>query len=61
MNDEFKAQRYGELLNEHTRLSNEVSSVKGESIELSGEQKERIKKFQNRQVQIMNEINKLLS
>ena len=61
MNDEFKAQRYGELLNEHTRLSNEVSSVKGESIELSGEQKERIKKLQNRQVQIMNEINKLLS
>lgn len=61
MNDEFKAQRYGELLNEHTRLSNEVSSVKGESIELSKEQEERIKKLQNRQIQIMNEINKLLS
>jgi uncharacterized protein YdcH (DUF465 family) len=61
MTNEYKAQRYGELLNEHTRLSNQVSSIKGESIELSKQQQDEIKRLQNRQLQIMNEINKLLS
>jgi hypothetical protein len=61
MSDQYKAQRYGELLNEHTRLSNQVSSVKGEDIELNASQLERIKKLQSRQIQIMEEIQKLLS
>jgi len=61
MNQEQKAQRYGELLNEHTRVSNQISSIKSEDIEMNKEQLERINRLKNRQIQIMNEINKLLS
>jgi hypothetical protein len=59
MNEEYKAQRYGDLLNEHTRVSNEISSIKGESIELNKDQEDRIRGLQNRQVQIMEQIKKL--
>ena len=61
MNQNEKAQRYGELLNEHTRLSNQISSIKGEDIELNKSQLDRIKSLQNRQLQVMDEINRLLS
>lgn len=61
MNNEYKAQRYGQLLNEHTRISNEISSIKGESLEMDKKQQERIRQLQNQQIQIMNEINRLLS
>jgi hypothetical protein len=61
MTEQYKAQKYGELLNEHTRLSNQVSSIKGEDIEMNQQQMERIRQLQNRQIQIMEEIKKLLS
>ena len=35
MTNEQKAQQYGQLLNEHTRLGNKIASIKGESIELN--------------------------
>ena len=38
MTNEQKAQMYGDLLNQHTRISNKISSIKGESIELNQEQ-----------------------
>ena len=32
MNDQQKAEQYGRLLNEHTKLGNQVSEIKGENI-----------------------------
>jgi hypothetical protein len=61
MTNEQKAQMYGDLLNQHTRISNKISSIKGESIELNQEQLNEIQKLQNQQIKIMNDINKLLS
>jgi len=60
MNNEQKAVIYGRLLNEHTRLQNEISSVKGESFDLNTEQRNRIKQLEMKQIQIMNDINRLL-
>ena len=60
MDNEQKAAIYGRLLNEHTRLQNEISSIKGESIELNQQQSIRIKEFEKKQIGIMNDINRLL-
>lgn len=61
MTNEQKAQMYGDLLNQHTRISNKIASIKGESIELNQQQLNEIQKLQNQQIKIMNDINKLLS
>lgn len=61
MNNNEKAARYGQLLNEHTRLQNEISSIKGESLEMNQQQLSKIKELQQRQLRVMNEINRLLS
>jgi hypothetical protein len=61
MNNDQKAKIYGQLLNEHTRLQNEISSIKGESIDLNQQQMTKIKELQKRQLKIMNDINRLLS
>lgn len=61
MTTEQKAQMYGQLLNEHTRIGNRVSEIKGQNIELNQDQKKMIEQLQNRQIQIMSEINRLLS
>ena len=60
MNNDQKAALYGRLLNEHTRLHNEISSIKGESIELNQQQSNKIKELEKRQIGIMNDINRLL-
>lgn len=61
MNESQKAQAYGELLNEHTRLRNKISEIEGQSIELNQEQLKKIDVFKNRQIQIMEEIKKLFN
>ena len=60
MNNDQKAAIYRRLLNEHTRLQNEISSIKGESIELNQQQSNKIKELEKRQIGIMNDINRLL-
>ena len=60
MDNEQKAAMYGRLLNEHTKLQNEISSIKGESFDLNNEQRNRIKELEQRQIRIMNDINRLL-
>jgi len=59
MNQEQKAQRYGELLNMQTRVANEISSIKGESIDLNKDQLGRIRKLEMDQYQIMEQLKKL--
>jgi hypothetical protein len=61
MNDQQKADQYGKLLNEHTRLGNQVSEIKGESIEMTHSQEKRIKELQSKQIQIMNNIRAMLN
>jgi hypothetical protein len=60
MTEQQKAQIYGNLLNEHTKCFNEINRIKAESLELNQEQKNKIQKFEQRQSQIMLEINKLM-
>jgi hypothetical protein len=60
MNEQQKGQIYGNLLNEHTKCFNEINRIKGESLELNQEQKNKIQKLEQRQSQIMMEINKLM-
>lgn len=59
MNQDRKAEIYGELLNTHTRISNQISEIKGQSIELSQEQLKNIRILENRQLQIMSQIRRL--
>lgn len=61
MNDQQKADQYGKLLNEHTKLGNQVSEIKGENIEMNNSQTARIKVLQTKQLQIMNTIRAMLS
>ena len=46
MNDEQKAQLYSQLTYNYDRLANEIASIKGESIDLNQQQKEKIQKLQ---------------
>jgi hypothetical protein len=61
MNNEQKAALYGQLLNEHTRLHNKINEIKGQNIDLNKNQISEIKNLEQRQVQIMQQINKLMS
>lgn len=62
MTNEQKAVVYGQLLNEHTKLQNEISQIKSETGgDLNSEQQKKVKLLEQRQVRLMNEINRLLS
>jgi hypothetical protein len=61
MTNEQKAQQYGELLNEHTRLGNQINEIKGQSIDLNQNQLSQIGRLETQQIRIMNYINRLLS
>jgi hypothetical protein len=61
MTTEQKAEVYGNLLNEHTKCFNEINRIKGESLELNREQRLKVQQLEQRQQQIMTEVNKLLS
>ncbi len=61
MTNEQKAEQYGQLLNEHTRLGNRVNAIKGESIELNQRQLSQIRELETQQLRIMNYINRLLA
>jgi len=61
MTEEQKAQIYGQLLNEHTRLHNKINEIKGQNIDPNQKQLQEIKNLENQQFQIMRKINQLLS
>lgn len=56
MTNEQKAQRYNYLLSEHTKISNQIQSIKGESIDLNQPQLQKISRLENQLMMIMNEI-----
>jgi hypothetical protein len=59
MNQELKAQTYGNLLNEHRKLSNQISDIKSENFELSPEQTQKVRMLENKQVEVMAKIRQL--
>lgn len=61
MTEDQKAQIYGNLLNEHTKCFNEINLVKAQSLELNREQRQRVQELERRQLQIMEQIKRLLS
>lgn len=59
MTDSEKAGLYGSLLNEHTKIGNAISEIKGQSIDLNEEQKQKIRRLESLQIKIMSDINRL--
>ena len=56
---EQKAQMYGNLLNEHRRISNKISDVKSENFELNPEQSKKVRELEAQQVVLMEKIKTL--
>jgi hypothetical protein len=61
MDNSQKAQMYGQLLNEHTRIGNQISEIRAEHFEMNDEQMKRIKVLENKLHQIMATIKNLMS
>lgn len=59
MTEQMKAGLYGQLLNEHTRIGNKISEIKGQNIEPNQKQKEEIRKLELQQIKIMSDIRRL--
>ena len=51
---------HGQLMNEHRRLSNEISDIKANSYELNEQEKKRVDELQRRQFMIMKQLENLL-
>jgi hypothetical protein len=61
MNDEQKAQKYSQLTYNFDRLANEISSIKGESIDLNQEQQLKIRQLMQKQNEIMSELQRMMN
>ena len=61
MNDEQKAHLYSQLTYNYDRLANEIASIKGESIDLNQQQKEKIQKLQMEQHRIMSRVQQMMN
>jgi len=61
MNDNQKAQLYSNLTYGFDKLANEISSIKGENIDLNQEQLNRIHKLQEEQGRIMNQLQQIMN
>jgi hypothetical protein len=59
MTNEQKAQMYNQLMFDYTRLQNQVSSIKGEAIDLNQKQLNEIREIENRMRMIMRKVSSL--
>jgi len=59
MTNEQKAQVYNQLMFEHTVLSNQINSIKGESIDLNADQQHRIRVIESKIREVMNRLSRL--
>jgi hypothetical protein len=59
MDDNQKARVYDQLMYENDKISNQIASIRGESLDMNEDQQQRIYKLQVRQQQIMSEASKL--
>jgi hypothetical protein len=61
MNDEQKAELYSSLTYRFDRIANEISSIKGESLDLNQEQLNKIQKLQEQQGLIMSQLQQIMN
>ena len=59
MTNEQKAQVYNQLMFEHTVLSNQINTIKGESIDLNPEQQQRIRVIESKIRDVMSRLSRL--
>jgi len=59
MTNEQKAQVYNQLMVEHTRIQNKISSIRGESINLNQQQLSEIRELENKLRFIMERVSRL--
>jgi hypothetical protein len=59
MNNSQKAEKYNQLMFEHTRIQNKISSIKGESINLDQKQLNEIRELENRLQFLMETASRL--
>jgi hypothetical protein len=59
MTNEQKAQVYNQLMFEHTVLSNQINSIKGESIDLNADQQQRIRVIESKIRDVMSRLSRL--
>jgi D-tyrosyl-tRNA(Tyr) deacylase len=60
MNDEQKSVIYEQLLSQHDNVSNQISAIKGEDINLNEAQENRINVLKTKQIDIMRQMQKLV-
>jgi hypothetical protein len=60
MTQEEKSKIYSSLLFENDRISNQINSIKGESLEMNDSQMAQIRKLQSRQGQLVEQMRKLM-
>jgi hypothetical protein len=48
MNNEQKAQKYNQLMYEYTRIQNQISSIRGESLDLNERQLNEVRDLENK-------------
>jgi len=59
MNNSQKAEKYTQLMFEHTRIQNKISSIKGESINLDQRQLNEIRDLENKLQFLMETASRL--
>jgi len=59
MNNELKAQQYNQLMIEYTRTQNQISSIRGESMELNQRQLNEIRDLENKLRYLMESASRL--
>lgn len=59
MNNEEKAQKYNQLMMEYTRTQNQISSIKGESLNLDQKQLMEIRELENKLRSLMETASRL--
>ena len=59
MNNEQKAEMYNQLMYEYTRTQNQISSIKGESINLNESQLKIVRELENKLRFLMDKVTRL--
>ena len=59
MNNEEKANVYNQIMYEYTKVQNQISSIKGESIDLNERQLREVRELENRLRFLMEKISRL--
>lgn len=61
MTQEEKSKVYSSLLFQHDKISNQINSIKSESLEMNESQMKRIRDLQSKQGQLVEQMRSLMS